>query len=134
MAVIEINRLTKRYGERIGVDGLSLQVEEGALYGFLGPNGSGKSTTIRTLLGFMHPTEGAASVLGMDCWRESHHIKAEVGYISGDLRLYPWMTLRNSLDCDDSVLPMPPPNCTNTGCPLTITMAERPRALRSGLR
>jgi ABC-2 type transport system ATP-binding protein len=77
---------------------LSLQVPEGSIYGFLGPNGAGKSTAIRILLGFLQPTQGQARILGRDCWRESCQIKAEVGYVPGDLRLYPWMTGARALD------------------------------------
>src|SRR6185503_4165487 len=91
MAAIEIEGLTRRYGARRGVEGVSLRVEEGALFGFLGPNGAGKTTTIRVLLGLLRASEGAARGLGMDCWRKSAAIKAELGYVPGDLRLYPWL-------------------------------------------
>ncbi len=97
MSVIVTERLTKRYGRRVGIDGLSLSVPEGSLFGFLGPNGSGKTTTIRILLGFLAPGGGSASVFGRDCWRESHIIKADVGYVPGDLRLYPRLTGREAL-------------------------------------
>src|SRR5689334_17784136 len=63
--VIETAGLTKRYGERIvAVDGLSLRVRRGEVYGFLGPNGAGKTTTLRMLLGLIRPTSGTVSVLG----------------------------------------------------------------------
>jgi len=96
-APIEIRDLTKRYGRRIGVERLSLQVPPATIYGFLGPNGSGKTTAIRVLMGLMRPTEGAARVLDRNCWRESARIRAEVGYLPGDVRLYPWMTCRSGL-------------------------------------
>ena len=92
MGAIVTEQLTKRYGSRVGVDGLTLTVPEGVLFGFLGPNGSGKTTTIRVLLGFLRPSEGGARVLGRDCWREAARIKEEVGYLPGDLRLYSQMT------------------------------------------
>lgn len=97
MSVIAINNLTKRYGRRTGIEGIRLDVPPGAMFGFLGPNGSGKTTTIRVLLGMLQPTEGQVTVFGLDCWRESHRIKADIGYIPGDLRLYPWMDLRDGL-------------------------------------
>lgn len=92
MSIIEIDRLTKRYGRRTGVDSLSLEVPAGQIFGFLGPNGSGKTTTIRVLLGLLRATQGTARIFGLDCWRDSHRIKADVGYLPGDLRLYPWLT------------------------------------------
>ncbi len=97
MSVITAKQLTKRYGRRIGVEGLNLEVPEGAVFGFLGPNGAGKTTTIRVLVGLLKPTDGAASISGLDCWRDSAKIKAEVGYLPGDLRLYPWMTCNDGL-------------------------------------
>jgi len=89
--VIVTESLTRRYGRRIGIEEMSLAVPEGSLFGFLGPNGSGKTTTIRVLLGFLRPTRGRATLFGLDCWRDTRRIKAEVGYLPGDLRLYPWM-------------------------------------------
>ena len=91
MDVIVTESLTRRYGRRTGVEELNLSIPEGSLFGFLGPNGSGKTTTIRVLLGFLRPTCGRASLFGMDCWRDSSRVKAEVGYLPGDLRLYAWM-------------------------------------------
>jgi ABC-2 type transport system ATP-binding protein len=92
MGAIEITQLTRRYGARRGVEGVTLAVPAGALYGFLGPNGAGKTTTIRVLLGFLRATSGGARVLGLDCWRDSERVKAQVGTIPGDLRLWPWLT------------------------------------------
>ncbi len=92
MSVIQAEQLTRRYGRRIGIERLDLEVPQGTLAGFLGPNGSGKTTTIRVLLGFLRPTSGTARVLGRDCWRESARIKRDVGYLPGDLRLYPTWT------------------------------------------
>lgn len=92
MAVIVTDYLTRHYGRRVGVEKISLSIPEGSLFGFLGPNGAGKTTAIRVLLGFLRPTSGQASVFGLDCWRDSCRIKRDVGYLPGDLRLYPWMT------------------------------------------
>lgn len=90
--IIELQSLTRSYGSRRGIDDVSISVEEGALFGFLGPNGAGKTTAIRVVLGLLEPTRGTARVLGKDAWRESASIKRDVGYVPGDLRLYPWLT------------------------------------------
>jgi ABC-2 type transport system ATP-binding protein len=92
MPIVTTRQLTRRYGQRVGVEGVDLEIGDGEIFGFLGPNGAGKTTTIRLLLGFMAPTAGGASIFGMDCWRDSYRIKRDVGYLPGDLRLYPWMT------------------------------------------
>lgn len=95
--VVRTLNLTRRYGRRVAVDCVTLGVPEGLLFGFLGPNGSGKTTTIRVLLGFLKASAGQATVFGLDAWRESRRIKAEVGYLPGDLRLYPFLTGRETL-------------------------------------
>jgi ABC-2 type transport system ATP-binding protein len=95
--VVQLDHLTRRYGRRRGVEQIDLSVPAGSLFGFLGPNGAGKTTTIRVLLGFLRPTGGHARVFGLDCWRDSARLKADVGYLPGDLRLYPWMTGASAL-------------------------------------
>jgi ABC-2 type transport system ATP-binding protein len=97
MNVIVTDGLTRSYGGRRGIESVDLAVPEGALFGFLGPNGAGKTTAIRVLLGLLRPTSGRARIRGLDCWRESRTIKLEVGYLPGDLRLYPWLTGEASL-------------------------------------
>ncbi|GIW80209.1 MAG: ABC transporter ATP-binding protein [Gemmatales bacterium] len=90
MSIIELESLTRTYGKRRGIEALTLSVPDGCLFGFLGPNGAGKSTTIRVLIGLLKPTSGQARIFRKDCWSESHLLKAEVGYVPGDLRLYSW--------------------------------------------
>lgn len=97
MNVISTRNLSKTYGRRIGVQAVDLNVDEGTIFGFLGPNGAGKTTLIRLLLGFLRPTAGEASVFGLDCWRGSHVIKRDVGYLPGDLRPYPWMSVTSAV-------------------------------------
>ena len=80
--------LTKYYGPNRGIESLTLAAEPGEILGFLGPNGSGKTTTIRVLMGFLRPTFGQASVLGLDVVRESVEIRRRVGYLAGDVALY----------------------------------------------
>lgn len=76
---------------------MDLNVPAGTIFGFLGPNGAGKTTTIRMLLGFLRPTAGRVSAFGMDCWRDSPRIKRDIGYLPGDLRLYPSMNATTAL-------------------------------------
>jgi ABC-2 type transport system ATP-binding protein len=87
MAAIQLNGLTKYYGETRGIEDLSLDVREGEVFGFLGPNGAGKTTTIRTLMGFQSPTEGDATVLGHDVTDRSAMIEAkrQIGYIPAEM-------------------------------------------------
>jgi ABC-2 type transport system ATP-binding protein len=81
--------LTKYYGPVIGVEDLSLEVERGEVFGFLGANGAGKTTTIRLLLDLLRPTRGSARVLGADCHRESRQTRRSIGYLPGELPVYP---------------------------------------------
>ena len=83
MAAIETDALTKYYGDVRGIEDVSLTVERGEVFGYLGPNGAGKSTTIETLLGFLHPTSGAATVLGYDVREEAEALAARerIGYL-----------------------------------------------------
>ena len=97
MSIITTQSLTRRYGRFVAVRDLDLEVPAGSIFGFLGPNGAGKTTTIRMLLGFLRPSGGAATIHGLDCWRASPRIKRDVGYLPGDLRLYPWMTAASAL-------------------------------------
>lgn len=97
MDVIRTEQLSRSYGRRRGVERIDVRVPEGAIYGFLGPNGAGKTTTIRLLLGFLRATEGRAEILGRDCWSEGRRARLDVGYVPGDMRLYPWLTVRNGL-------------------------------------
>lgn len=95
--MISVRQLSRHYGQRRGIEAVDLSVQAGEIFGFLGPNGAGKTTTIRVLLGFLRPTHGAASIFNLDCWSQSATIKQQVGYLPGDLRLYPWFNGRNAL-------------------------------------
>ena len=97
MNVINVERLSRWYGSRVGIESVELQVAEGEIFGFLGPNGAGKTTTIRVLLGLLRPSGGTATIFGLDCWRQSSRIKLQIGYLPGDLRLYPWFTAETAL-------------------------------------
>lgn len=86
--VIATTGLTKDYGNGRGIFDLDLVVDHGEIFGFLGPNGSGKTTTIRLLMGLIHPTRGSAQVLGLDCQRDAVEVKRHVGYLPGELPQY----------------------------------------------
>jgi ABC-2 type transport system ATP-binding protein len=90
--VIWTDRLTKTFGDVTAVKNLNLEVARGEVFGFLGPNGAGKSTTIRTLLDQIRPTSGRAEILGMGCHVDSLQIRRSIGYVPGDLALYPKLT------------------------------------------
>ena len=97
---IEIKNLSKKYtgSKEYAVKSLGLSVMPGEIYGFLGPNGAGKSTTIRTLLNFIQPTSGSATILGRDIVKDSVLIKRSIGYLSSDMAMYPKMTGKQFLD------------------------------------
>lgn len=82
---VQIQNLTKDYGNQKGIFDVSLSIQEGEVFGFLGPNGAGKTTTIRHLLGFIQPQKGSATILGQDCWKESHLIKRQMGYLPAEI-------------------------------------------------
>jgi ABC-2 type transport system ATP-binding protein len=92
--VIQTDALSKRYGRVQALDGLSLDVRAGEVLGFLGPNGAGKTTMLRLLMGYLRPTAGSARMLGLDCWRDSVAVHARTGYLPGDVRLWPRMSVR----------------------------------------
>jgi ABC-2 type transport system ATP-binding protein len=91
-AAISTRALTKYYGAVIGVEDLSLEVPQGEVFGFLGANGAGKTTTIRMLLDLVRPTSGTALVLGHDCQRQGLEARAQVGYLPGEMPVYPELT------------------------------------------
>ncbi len=95
---IEINQLTKRYGEFVALDSLTLQVERGQILGFIGPNGAGKTTTIRILVGLLKATSGTATIAGADCLTETKKIKRLVGYMPDEFGKYDNMRVSEYLD------------------------------------
>ena len=97
-AVIATRNLTKHYGNVHALVDLTLDVRAGEIFGFLGPNGAGKTTMIRTLLGFLHPTAGGASVLGLDITTGSVEIRARTGYLPGGIEVYDSLSGAAALD------------------------------------
>lgn len=92
LPAIEVENLVASYGRRRAVDGLTLTVPQGTVYGFLGPNGAGKTTTIKTLMGFREPDSGRARVLGYDVVEESLQMRTRVGFVAETSSLYGYMS------------------------------------------
>lgn len=97
MNVIEINQLTKFYGNVKGIENVSFNVKEGEIFGFIGPNGAGKSTTIRTLLGLIFPTSGSAKLFGKDCIEFGSEIRSNIGYLPSEVFYYEKMKVKDLL-------------------------------------
>jgi ABC-2 type transport system ATP-binding protein len=96
--VIITENLTRRFGDFVAVDHVSFQVKPGEVVGYLGPNGSGKTTTIRMLLGLLEPSDGRATVLGYDAFRQSEEVRARAGYMSQKFALYDDLTVRENME------------------------------------
>ena len=91
-APIKTEGLTKHYGDVKALVDLDLEVQAGEVFGFLGPNGAGKTTTIRSLLHFLFPTEGRATVLGLDVATNAVEVRSRVAYVPSEYSLYPKLT------------------------------------------
>ncbi|HEV8061697.1 MAG TPA: ABC transporter ATP-binding protein [Gemmataceae bacterium] len=96
--VVVADKLTKKYGDFVALDSLSLSVNKGQILGFIGPNGAGKTTTIKILVGLARPTSGSASIAGADCEKEARKIKRLVGYMPDTFGSYDNMRVREYLD------------------------------------
>ncbi len=97
MNVIEINELTKYYGQQRGIEKVTFDVKKGEIFGFIGPNGAGKSTTIRTLLSLIYPTSGNATIFGKDIVKEGYSIKKDIGYLPSEVFYYDNMKVMDIL-------------------------------------
>ncbi|WP_318614086.1 ABC transporter ATP-binding protein [Sporosarcina sp. YIM B06819] len=97
MNIIEVNNLTKTYGEARGISDVSFTVEQGEIFGFIGPNGAGKSTTLRTLLSLIHPTSGSATIFGKDIIKDAPDIKKDIGYLPSEVFYYDHMKVKDLL-------------------------------------
>ncbi|UCD95691.1 MAG: ABC transporter ATP-binding protein [Candidatus Zixiibacteriota bacterium] len=104
---VTIDNLTKKFGNFTAVNGISLTVETGQIFGFLGANGAGKTTAIRMLCGLLLPTSGGGTVSGLDIYKESEKIKQTIGYMSQKFSLYGDLTGRENLWFYGSVYRIP---------------------------
>jgi len=95
--VIQVENLTRRFGDFVAVDHVSFEVSAGEVVGYLGPNGSGKTTTIRMLLGLLEPDDGKATVLGFDAFRQSESVRMRAGYMSQKFAIYDDLTVLENL-------------------------------------
>src|SRR5438552_7537749 len=95
--MIELNDVTKRYGAKVAVDGLTLQVGAGELFAFLGPNGAGKTTTIKLICGLLFPTSGTIRVGGFDLEKEGDRARQLISYVPDQPYLYEKLTGREFL-------------------------------------
>ena len=94
---VEVDHLSRSFGQFIAVDRISLTVDYGEIFGFLGANGAGKTTAIRMLCGLLMPSSGDGRVAGFDVYRQSELIKRHIGYMSQKFSLYPDLTGRENL-------------------------------------
>ena len=98
MSAISTDRLTKRFGPLTAVDGLTLDIPDGELFGLVGPDGAGKTTTMRLLSSIMAPSSGAARVAGCDVAAEAERVKERIGYMSQRFGLYADLTVMENVD------------------------------------
>jgi len=94
---IVLDRLSKSYGDVEAVQGLSLTIAPGTIFGFLGANGAGKTTTIRMLCGLIHPTSGTAQIGGLDVWRDRQKARSQFGYVAQRFSLYRDLTVEENI-------------------------------------
>jgi ABC-2 type transport system ATP-binding protein len=105
---IRLEALTKYYGTVVGLEGLSLEVGQGDVFGFLGANGAGKTTAIRLMMDLLRPTSGRAAVLGFDCQRQAAEARRRIGYLPGEMPMYPELTGAEYLRFLAALSPVPP--------------------------
>ncbi len=98
MATIEVDRLVRKYGAHVAVDGISFSVERGQIVGFLGPNAAGKTTTMKVLTGYLAPTSGRARVDGLDVLEDSIGVRRRIGYLPESAPIYRDMEVGGYLD------------------------------------
>jgi ABC-2 type transport system ATP-binding protein len=130
---IDVRGMTKRFGKRTAVDGISLQVRSGEIHGFLGPNGSGKTTFIRMLCGLLRPDAGEGRALGHDVIRESEAIKREVGYMTQKFSFWEDLSIEENLDFVARMYGLPERRATVERSLQELGLADRRRQLAGQL-
>jgi ABC-2 type transport system ATP-binding protein len=96
--VLQFDGVTKRFGETVALDNLSMTLQQGEIVGLLGPNGAGKTTALRILLGLIKPTEGQATVYGFDCWSQPVQVHQRLAYVPSEFNVWPNLTGGQILD------------------------------------
>jgi ABC-2 type transport system ATP-binding protein len=104
---VEVQGLTRRFGDFVAVDNISLRIARGEVFGFLGPNGAGKSTTIKMLCGLLLPSAGKGSVYGHDIMTGSEEIKKNIGYMSQKFSLYDDLTVEENINFFSGIYSVP---------------------------
>ncbi len=107
-SAVSVTNLTKRFGNFVAVDNVSIEVAPGEIFGFLGPNGAGKSTTIRILCGLLAPTSGKATVAGFDVATQSEEIRKHIGYMSQKFSLYDDLSVDENIEFFGGIYGVPP--------------------------
>ncbi len=97
-AILQTAGLTRRFGKKLAVNDLSLEVPKGSIFAFLGPNGAGKTTTIKMLMNIIRPSSGSATVLGTDSVRLGPDELARIGYVSDNLLLENYLSSARSIE------------------------------------
>ncbi len=95
---VQTSQLSRKFGDFVAVDQVSIEVKQGEIFGFLGANGAGKTTMIRMLCGLLKPSSGEGKVVGLDLYTQSEKIKHKIGYMSQKFSLYNDLTLSENID------------------------------------
>ncbi len=95
--IIQVQNLTKKFGDFTAVDSISFEVKKGEIFGFLGANGAGKTTAMKMLIGILKPTSGKAEVAGFDVFSQTENIKKNIGYMSQKFALYDDLTVKENI-------------------------------------
>jgi ABC-2 type transport system ATP-binding protein len=130
---IDVAGITKRFGDKTVVDGISLQVRRGEIYGFLGPNGSGKTTFIRMLCGLLTPDAGSGTCLGYDVLTRQADIKVHVGYMTQRFSFYEDLSIRENLDFIARVYDVPNRRAAVEQSLIRLGLQDRSRQLAGEL-
>lgn len=130
---IEVEGLSKKFGDRVVVRDLTMRVKRGQIYGFLGPNGSGKTTTIRMLCGLLTPDAGRGTCLGMDILTQGREIRRHVGYMTQRFSLYGDLSVRENLEFVARIYGVPEPEKAAKEAVARLGLEGRDRQLAGNL-